>query len=401
LLAGGCEKSTATFCWPLPIVVGQTILPPAAFLATNAHVMSMVYFLSIDAKTSCWADVRQHQQSQMRDESASNEGNMLSRCLKMAALCAGVAMTSVAITPAVSAQTFPMQPIKVLIGFGPGSAADILARLVGKQMEASLGQPIVVENRPGNSSMIAAETVTRAPADGYTLFMATIANTLNPAETKSNFNLGRDLAPIALLGIVPNVLVAHPSVPANNLQELIALAKSKPESLTFGSSGYATASYMAAELFNANAGTKIVMVPYQGGSNQAVSDLLSGRITLMFNVAATLAPHVEAGKLKAFAVAQSKRASIMPDVPTLAEAGMAGYDAGIWIGLLAPVGTPPAIIEKLSGAANDALNTEAVRTALKRQGTDPLGGTPKQFADFIHADIEKWVAVLASSSSGK
>jgi tripartite-type tricarboxylate transporter receptor subunit TctC len=249
--------------------------------------------------------------------------------------------------------------------------------------------------------MIAAETVTRAPADGYTLFMATIANTLNPAETNSNFNLDKDLAPIALLGIVPNVLVAHPSVPANNLQELIALAKSKPESLTFGSSGYATASYMAAALFNANAGTKILTVPYQGGSNQAVSDLLSGRITLMFNVAATLAPHVEAGRLKAFAVAQAKRASIMPDTPTLAEAGMPGYDAGIWIGLLAPAGTPPAIVEKLSGAANDALNAAEVRTALKRQGTDPVGGTPKEFADFIRADIDKWVAVLAASNSGK
>jgi tripartite-type tricarboxylate transporter receptor subunit TctC len=326
---------------------------------------------------------------------------MFSRTLKMVALWAGVTMTSVAVTTPISAQTFPTQPIKIIVGFGPGSAADILARLVGKQMEAGLGQPVVVENRPGNSSMIAAETVTRAPADGYTLFMATIANTLNPAETKSNFNLGRDLAPIALLGIVPNVLVAHPSVPADNLQELIALAKSKPESLTFGSSGYATASYMAAELFNANAGAKILMVPYQGGSNQAVTDLLSGRITLMFNVAATLAPHVEAGKLKAFAVAQSKRALIMPDVPTLAEAGMPGYDAGIWIGLLAPTGTPSAIIEKLSGAANDALNTETARSALKRQGTDPLGGTPKEFADFIRADIEKWVAVLASSSSGK
>jgi tripartite-type tricarboxylate transporter receptor subunit TctC len=326
---------------------------------------------------------------------------MFSRRIKIVAFCAGVTMTLVAATTSISAQTYPVQPIKVIVGFGPGSAADILARFVGKQMEAGLGQPIVVENRPGNSSMIAAETVARASADGYTLFMATIANTLNPAETKSSFNLGQDLAPIALLGIVPNVLVAHPSVPADNLQELIALAKSKPESLTFGSSGYATASYMAAELFNANAGTKILAVPYQGGSNQAVSDLLSGRITLMFNVAATLAPQVEAGKLKAFAVAQSKRASIMPDVPTLAEAGMPGYDAGIWIGLLAPAGTPPAIIEKLSGAANDALNTQEVRTALKRQGTDPVGGTPKEFADFIRADIEKWVAVLASSSSGK
>jgi tripartite-type tricarboxylate transporter receptor subunit TctC len=326
---------------------------------------------------------------------------MFRRTLRVFVLCAGVALASLAGSSSGMAQTYPAQPIKILIGFGPGSAADILARLVSKEMEVRLGQPIVVENRPGNSSMIAAETVSRAPADGYTLFMATIANTLNPAETKSNFNLAKDLAPITLLGTVPNVLVAHPSVPANNLQELIALAKSKPDTLTFGSSGYATASYMAAELFNANAGTKIVMVPYQGGSNQAVSDLLSGRITLMFNVAATLAPHVEAGKLKAFAVAQGKRASIMPDVPTLSEAGMTGYDAGIWIGLLAPGGTPPAIIEKLSAAANEALNTEMVRTALKRQGTDPVGGTPKEFADFIRVDIEKWTALLAASSGGK
>jgi tripartite-type tricarboxylate transporter receptor subunit TctC len=326
---------------------------------------------------------------------------MVNRYLRIAALCVGVATASVAGAASGMAQTYPAQPIRILIGFGPGSAADILARLVGKQMEVILGQPIVVENRPGNSSMIAAETVVRAPADGYTLFMATIANTLNPAETRSSFNLGRDLAPIVLLGTVPNVLVAHPSVPANNLQELIALARSKPETLTFGSSGYATASYMAAELFNAKAGTQIVSVPYQGGSNQAVSDLLSGRITLMFNVAATLAPHVEAGKLKAFAVAQSTRASIMPDVPTLAEAGLTSFDAGIWIGLLAPAATPPAIIEKLSAAANEGLNTEAVRAALKQQGTDPVGGSPKEFAEFIRADIEKWAAVLASASAKK
>ena len=321
---------------------------------------------------------------------------MFRRTLMLSALAA---IASIVVTVPVAAQTWPTQPIKMIVGFGPGSAADVLIRVVGKQMESSLGQPVVVENRPGNSSMIAADAVARAAADGYTLFMATIANTLNPVETKSNFNLGKDLAPITLLGVVPNVLVAHPSVPANNLVELIALAKSKPETLTFGSSGYATASYMAAELFNAKAGTAVVMVPYQGGSNQALSDLLSGRITLMFNVAATLAPHIAAGKLKAFAVAQSKRASIMPDVPTLAEAGMTGYDAGIWIGLLAPAGTPPGIIETLSGAANDALKAEAVRAALKAQGTDPVGGTPQEFADFIRADIEKWAAVLAASDA--
>lgn len=314
----------------------------------------------------------------------------------MAAVMSAIA----GLTPA-AAQTYPTQPIKIIIGFGAGSAADILARLVGKQMEIKLGQPVIVENRPGNSSMTAAEFVGRASPDGYTLLMATVANTLNPATTHSAFNLGKDLAPIALLGVVPNVLVANPSVPATSLAELIALAKSSPESLTFGSSGAGTASHMAAEIFNQKIGTNIVIVPYQGGSNQAVADLLAGRITLMFNVAATLAPQVAAGKLKAFAVAQSKRAAIMPNVPTLAEAGTAGYDAGIWIGLLAPVGTPPAIIEKLSVVANEALNLEQVQTTLKEQGTDPLGGTPKEFSDFIAADMEKWTAAVAATAPRK
>jgi tripartite-type tricarboxylate transporter receptor subunit TctC len=194
---------------------------------------------------------------------------------------------------------------------------------------------------------------------------------------------------------VPNVLVAHPSVPAGNLAELIALAKSKPDTLTFGSSGAGTASHMAAELFNAKAGTNILIVPYQGGSNQAVTDLLSGRITLMFNVAATLAPHVGAGKLRAFAVAQPARATILPNVPTLDEAGVAGYNAGIWIGLLAPARTPPGIIETLSVAANAALKDDQVRSALTAQGIDILGGTPREFAEFIGADLEKWRSAFA------
>jgi len=297
----------------------------------------------------------------------------------------------------VRAEPYPTQPIKIIVGFGAGTAADILARLVGKPMAAKLGQPVIVENRPGNSSMIAAEAAARATPDGHTLFMATIANTLSPAENGSDFDLGARLAPIALLGIVPNVLAAHPSVPAGNLAELIALAKRKPESLTFGSSGAGTASHMAAELFNAKAGTNILIVPYQGGSNQAVTDLLSGRITLMFNVAATLAPHVAAGKLKAFAVAQPVRATILPNVPTLDEAGMAGYNAGIWIGLLAPAETPPAIVDAVSAAANDALRDDQVRSALTAQGTDILGGTPKEFADFIRADLEKWRSAFSGA----
>jgi tripartite-type tricarboxylate transporter receptor subunit TctC len=292
------------------------------------------------------------------------------------------------------AEPYPARPIRILVGFGPGSSADVVARVVGKQMEEKLGQPVVVENRPGNSSMTAAEATARAPNDGYMLFMATVAQTINPIFTHSDFDLAKELSPIALLGVVPNVLVAHPSVPANNVRELVALARAKPDSLTFGTSGAGTASHLAAELFNLKAGTKILPVHYAGGSNQAVVDLLAGRITLMFNVAATLAPQVEKGNLKALGMAQPKRAAIMPNVPTMEEQGMPGFDAGIWIGLLAPAGTPAPIIEALSQSANAALKTEPVSTALKTQGIDPRGGTPEQFRDFIAADTERWSTVV-------
>jgi tripartite-type tricarboxylate transporter receptor subunit TctC len=299
-----------------------------------------------------------------------------------------------------TADQYPARPIRILVGFGPGSSADVVARVVGKQMEEKLGQPVVVENRPGNSSMTAADATARAPIDGYLLFMATVAQTINPVFTHSSFDLGKDLAPIALLGVVPNVLVAHPSVSANNVRELVALAKEKPDSLTFGTSGAGTASHLAAELFNLKADTKILPVHYAGGSNQAMVDLLAGRITLMFNVAATLAPQVEKGNLKALGMAQPKRAAIMPNVPTMAEQGMPGFDAGIWIGLLAPAGTPAPIVEALSQSANAALKTEAVSNALKAQGIDPLGGTPQQFADFIAADTARWTTVVRSAGLG-
>ena len=311
---------------------------------------------------------------------------------------ASLILTAVLAASAVpaSAQTYPSGTIRILVGFGPGSTADTLARLVGKHMEQVFGQPVVVENRPGNSSMIAAETVARAAPDGYTLFMATVAQTLNPAQTKSGFDLARQMVPIALLGVVPNMLVAHPDVQVKSVKDLLALAKAKPESLTFGTSGAGTASHLAAELFNQKAGTKIVAVHYQGGSNQALTDLLAGRITLMFNVAATLAPHVKNQKLNALAMAQPKRAGIMPDLPTMDEAGMPGFDVGIWIGLLAPASTPADIVDKLSKAANDALKTEAVIKAMQTQGIDALGGTPKEFEAFIRADSDKWIALLAA-----
>jgi tripartite-type tricarboxylate transporter receptor subunit TctC len=300
-----------------------------------------------------------------------------------------------------SAQDYPSRPIRIVVGFGPGSTADVLARLIGNHMRASLGQQFVVENKPGAGSGIAAEFVARSAADGYTLFTATVANTIGPAlAANPTFNLARDLAPIALIGVTPNVLVAHPSVKAANVKELVALAKASPESLTFASSGAGTAAHLAAELFNQRAGVKLPLVPY-AGSAQAAADLIAGRVSLMFGVGSTMVPLVNDGKLKAFAVAQDKRAGVMPNVPTMAEAGMPGFDAGIWVGLAAPAGTPPDIVAKLSRAVNDALKSPESADAMRKLGLDALGGSPEDFARFIKADSEKWMAVTAAAGMRK
>lgn len=319
---------------------------------------------------------------------------------KIAALFA-LALVSASVS-AQPAAAYPDKPIHIIVGFGAGSTADVLARILGNKLTKSLGQQIVVENRPGAASMIAAEAVARAPKDGYTLFMATVANTINPSlSAKSTFNLGRDMAPIASVGVIPNVLVANPSVPASNIKELVALAKTKPDSLTFATSGVGTAGHLAAELFNQQAGTKIVLVNYSGGSAQAVTDLLTGRVSLMFAVASTMLPHVRAGKLKALAVAQGKRANSMPDVPTMTEAGMSGFDASIWVGLLAPAGTPKDVVEKLSHAVNEALEAGDVLDAMHKQGYDSLGGSPEEFARFVAADIKKWTGVATAAGLRK
>lgn len=295
------------------------------------------------------------------------------------------------------ADDLPSGPIKIIVGFGPSSTADTVARLVARYITDKVGHPVIVENRPGNSSMIAAEYVKNTAGDGRTLFMSTVANTLYPAHNKMKFDLGKDLQPVALLAVVPNLLVAHPSLNVHSVAELVKLAKEKPEALSFGTSGQWTASFMAAEMFNMQAGTKITTVPYQGGANQAVLDLISGRINLMFNVAATLAQHVKAGKLTALAVGQPKRASIVPDVPTMDEAGMPGFDVGIWIGLLSAPGTPPKVVEELSKYANEAVHSPEAEKALHAQGMDVLGGTPAEFSAFIEKDINKWTRILAST----
>ena len=314
-------------------------------------------------------------------------------------LSAIAAMCIIGIAPAHAQQDqpYPSQQIKVLVGFGPGSTADVLARLVAKHAETKFGRPVIVENRPGNSSMIAAEQVAKAARDGHTLFMGTVAQTLVPVRKRMDFKLDRDMAPVALLAVVPNLLAAHPSLGVKTVQELLAIAKTKPDTLTFGTSGAGTASHLAAELFNQRAGTRLVVVHYQGGSNSVLVDLLAGRLNLAFNVAATMAPHVDKGDLIGLGVAQPARTKLLPNVPTMAEQGLAGFDAGVWIGLLAPPGTPAAIAEQLAATATEAVKSDAVLKVIDAQGMDALGGTPAEFAAFIAQDIAKWTKVVTSA----
>jgi tripartite-type tricarboxylate transporter receptor subunit TctC len=283
-----------------------------------------------------------------------------------------------------------------VVGFGPGAVADVILRVLTARMSQSLGQQLVVENRPGAGSSLGAEYVARAPKDGYTLLMCTVAQTINPAMNNLSFDFGKDLAPIALVANAPQMLVAHPSLPVNNIRGLIALAKSQPDGVQYASSGAGTMSHLSGVLLNRSAGIKLQQIPYPG-SAQSMTDVLAGRVPLMFGPAATVWSNVQAGKLKALAVTQPTRASIAPDVPTMVEAGVEGYSAGIWMGLLAPSGTPPEIVDRLSRAANEALKSKEVLSLMEKQGVDLLGGTPAKFARFIDDELKKWDAVVKAS----
>jgi tripartite-type tricarboxylate transporter receptor subunit TctC len=264
-----------------------------------------------------------------------------------------------------------------------------------------LGQQFVVEPRPGGGSNIAAEFVSRAPKDGYTLLLGNVANAVSAAlATNPSFDFAKDLAPIARLTAVPILLAGHPALNAHDVKELIAAAKAKPEQIFYGSSGVGTAAHLAGELFNGTAGVKLVHVPYPG-SAQALTDLLAGRIQLMFGAASTTLPHVEDKKLVAFGMAQPQRATSAPNIPTLAEQGLKDFDASLWFGLMAPAGTPRDIVDKLARTVNDAIKAEEVTAPLRAQGIDLLGGGPDDFARYISNDIQRWTAVAAGAGLRK
>ncbi|WP_431304367.1 Bug family tripartite tricarboxylate transporter substrate binding protein [Sediminicoccus sp. BL-A-41-H5] len=303
-----------------------------------------------------------------------------------------------ALAPALaSAQEYPARPPRLLLGFPPGSAADVAARVIAPPLGTALGQAIVVENRPGAGSNIATEQAVRAAPDGYTLFLGSVANTINASLQRDlPFDFARDLAPIAPLVSVPNLLVVHPSVPAQNVAELIALARAGQ--LFFGSSGIGTAPHLSGELFNLMTGVRMTHVPYPG-SGQAVTDLLAGRVGVMFSPASTVIQHVRAGRLRGLASTGATRTAAAPELPTMIEAGLAGFVSAVWFGLMAPGATPAPIIARLAEAVRVAMNTGETRAQLTAQGFDVLEGGPAQLARLIAEETTKWARVVEASGA--
>lgn len=304
-------------------------------------------------------------------------------------------------SPAASQDAYPSRPVRLIVGFGAGASADVTARVVAQKLSEILGQQFVVENKPGGGSNIATEFVSQAPKDGYTLLMGTVANTINSAIAPDlKFSFTKDFAPIVPLVTLPNILVVHPDTGVKTVDDLIKLAKTNPDKVLFASSGIGTSPHLSGELFNQMAGLKITHVPYKG-SGQAVTDLLANRVQMMFSPAATVLEHVKKGSLKALASTQSQRAGVAPDLPTMSEAGLKGFDTGLWFGLMAPAGTPKDVIDKLNKATNEALKSPEVADILKKQGMDILGGNAEDFTRYIQAETEKWAAVAKAAGLEK
>jgi len=311
-------------------------------------------------------------------------------------LAAGAAALAVQTRLAI-AETYPTHPVRIIIGFGPGASGDIAARVLAQALTRILGQQFVVENRSGAGSNIASNFVAHAPKDGYTLLQGTVANTINSVITpKLGFDFIKDFSPISLFATLPNILVVHPSLGVSTVQEFIKLAREKSAQLSYGSAGVGGTSHFTGELFNVMAGTNLVHVPYPGTA-QAATDLLGGRVQVMFSPASTVLQFVAEGKLVALASTTLNRASAAPQLPTIAESGIPGFDTAGWFGLLAPAGTDRDVIERLAAASTDAAKSPDVIDTMARQGFDMAGGTPEAFAAFIRDDLAKWERVASAA----
>lgn len=300
----------------------------------------------------------------------------------------------------VSAQTYPNKAIRLIVAYPPGGGADIVARILGQKLSENLGQPVVIDNRSGAAGIIGTELAAKAPPDGYTLIMGTNAThcIFVSLYQKLPYDPVKDFAPVTNVVAVTNVLVVNPSVPAKSVKELITLAKSKPGQLNYASGGSGSNAHLAVELFKIMAGIDIEHLPYKGVA-PAVTDLLAGRVHMMISNMPPVVPHVKSGKLRALATTGTARSTAMPDLPTVAEAGLPGYESDLWWGVLAPAGTPKTIVTKLNSEIVKILRMPDVKERLSSMGAEPIGDVPEAFATTIKADIQKWAKVVKESGA--
>ena len=297
------------------------------------------------------------------------------------------------------AQAYPSKPVRIVVPYPPGGPTDIVARLAGHKLEERFKQPFVVDNKPGAGGNLGAETVARAAPDGYSLVVGTTAHAINPSIFKQmSYDLLRDLTPVALLTRVPLVLVVHPSVPARTVAEFIAHAKKSDGALAYASSGNGQSTHLAAELFKSMTGVKMTHVPYKG-SAPALVDVAGGQVAAMFDTMLSAMPQVKAGRLRALAVTSERRSGAAPELPTVAESGVPGYEATAWNGLLAPAGTPKDIVEQLNKAVNELLAQPDVAQRLAADGADPGTGSVMDFEKFIRVELDKWARAVKSSGA--
>jgi tripartite-type tricarboxylate transporter receptor subunit TctC len=307
-----------------------------------------------------------------------------------------LAVLSLLTLPALAQDTYPSKPIRMVVGYAPGGGTDVVARLVAARMTVQLGQGVIVENRPGNSGIVAASQVAKSPADGYTIMMGVISlNAIQPSLVPNlPFDPVKDFAPVTLTGSTPHLIVAHPSTSITSIRELIAHAKANPGKLSFPSAGNGTTPHIAGELFLSMAGVKMVHIPYKS-TGQSMPDLLAGRMEVGFDTFSSAIPHVRGGKLRPLAVSSAARLPDLPGVPTVEEAGLPGYRFGTWYGVFAPAGTPPAIVNRLHAEINKALQSPDVRAKYAEMGMDDsVTRTPEEFAALVRADIARFAKLV-------
>jgi tripartite-type tricarboxylate transporter receptor subunit TctC len=300
---------------------------------------------------------------------------------------------------AAGADDYPSRPVKIIVPFGAGGPADLYSRVLAQHLSEALKQSFVVEDRPGAGSVIGTDAVAKAPPDGYTLLAMSNTHTTNESLLPNKpFALMRDFVAVTPINSSDLVMVVHPSVPAKNLQEFIALAKGKPGELNYASSGPGTPYHMAGELFKAMSGTDIVHVPHKG-SGEARNSVLGGHVQMMFDAVPTMAENIKSGQVRALGVSGTKRSAVLPDVPTIAEAGVPGYESTIWLGLMAPIGTPKPIVDKLNTEIAAIMRRPDVVQSWAAQGAEPTFMTPEEFQAFLRQDIEKWAKVVKVSGA--